>query len=106
MVGRIQIHADGTIEAKLPIQVMREGSRIVFYTPALDICGYGDSTEHAKRDFDNALKIFFDETLEHHTLDRALEETGWKKVVSNTQEYWEPQTELITSSIESITIPK
>ena len=106
MLGRIEISTTG-IAIKLPIELMREGDRVVVYTHALDLCGYGKTPEDAKKDFGAAVKIFFEETLEHKTLDEALEALGWKKVGLPMQQCWEPQVELISSSLplEEITIP-
>jgi hypothetical protein len=61
----------------------------------------------AKRvaDFEAAVKIFFEEVMAHGTLEAALEQLGWKKVTLPTRQYWEPQTELISSSLEEMTLP-
>lgn len=79
---------------------MKEGETAVVYCPALDICGYGGTPEEAKKDFDAALKIFLDETTAHHTLDKALEELGWKRVVVNNKPQWKPQIEVLNSNIQ------
>lgn len=85
---------------KLQLQLMKEGETAVVYCPALDICGYGDTPDEAKKDFDSALKIFLDETAAHQTLEKALEELGWKKIVVNNQPQWTPQIEVLNSNIE------
>ena len=54
--------------------------------------------------FNSALKIFFRETIKNNTLEKALEELGWKKVVIDNRKYWEPQTEVISSSLEEMKI--
>lgn len=104
MLGRIEISSAG-IEIKLPIELLREDGRVVVYTHALDLCGYGKTPEEAKRDFEAAVKIFFEETMAHKTLDAALEQLGWKKISLPTRQYWEPQAELISSSLQEMTIP-
>ncbi len=104
MLGRIEISKSG-MNIKLPIELLRENGRVVMYTHALDLCGYGKTPEEAKKDFEGAVNIFFEETLAHKTLDAALEELGWKKVSLPTKQYWEPQVEVISSSLEEITIP-
>ena len=98
MQGRIEI-VKGVINTKIPIEILKEGEKVIVYTHALDLCGYGSNADEANKDFDTALKIFFEETLEHDTLDKALEELGWKKVIISTRQYWEPQTEVIGSAI-------
>ena len=100
MSGRIEI-INGVINAKLPLELMKEGDKVIIYTHALDICGYGKNAEEAKKDFDGALNNFFDETIEHGTLENALEQLGWKKVIQNTTQYWEPRMEVISTSIEN-----
>ena len=104
MQGRIEI-INGEINVKIPVEIMKEKDRVIVYTHALDLCGYGSTAEEARKDFDNALKIFFGETVEHETLDKALEELGWKKVIAPTRQYWEPQTEVIGSSLIENRIP-
>ena len=104
MQGRIEI-TNGVINAKIHVEIMKEGEKVIVYTHTLDICGYGSNAEEAKKDFDTAVRIFFEETSEHETLDKALEELGWKKVVVPTGQYWEPQTEVIGSAIVENRIP-
>ena len=99
MQGRIEI-INGEIIAKIPIELMKEGDKVIVYTHSLDLCGYGTTANEARKDFDNALQIFFDETLEHKTLDRVLEEQGWKKIIEVKQQYWVPQVQVINSSVE------
>lgn len=84
----------------LQLQLMKEGKTAVVYCPALDICGYGSTPEDAKKDFDAALKIFLDETTAHQTLDKALEELGWKKVMVHKKPQWIPQIEVLNSNIQ------
>ncbi|GEM_PF-4683935 len=101
MQGRIEINKE-EITVKVPIELMKEGDRVIVYTHALDLCGYGSSADEAKKDFGSALKIFFRETIDNHTLEKALEELGWKKIVMDNRNYWEPQTEFISSSLEEM----
>ena len=84
----------------LQLQLMKEGETAVLYCPALDICGYGSTPEEAKKDFDIALKIFLDETTAHHTLGKALEELGWKRVMIHEKPQWIPQIEVLNSNIQ------
>ena len=85
---------------KIQIQLMKEGETVVVHSPALDLCGYGKTAEEAKKDFDNALKIFVEETTLHGTLDKALEELGWKKELIDDIPQWRPQIELLSNVIE------
>lgn len=85
---------------KIQIQLMKEGEMVVVYSPALDLCGYGKTVDEATRDFDVAFKIFVEETTQHGTLGKALEELGWKKVVVGNKSQWRPGIELISNVIE------
>ena len=88
------------VNVKLQIQLMKEGQTVVVYCPALDLCGYGDSPQEAMKDFDTAIKIFLRETTAHRTLDKALEELGWKRVRVDKKTQWRPQIEILNSNIE------
>jgi len=88
------------VMVKIQIQLMKEGETVVVYSPALDLCGYGKTAEEAKKDFDRALKIFIEETTAHRTLEKALEELGWKKVMVDDKPQWRPQIELLSNVIE------
>ena len=50
----------------------------VAYCPALNVYGYGNSEEEARRSFELCLSEFFDYTTTKHTLIRELESLGWK----------------------------
>jgi len=85
---------------KIQIQLMKEGDTVIVYSPALDLSGYGKTAEEAKKDFDAALKIFIEEATAHGTLEKALEELGWKKVVIHNKPQWQPRIELLSNVIE------
>ena len=101
MQGRIEIKG-AEVSVKIPIELMRDGERVIVYTHALDLCGYGNTAEEANKDFESALKIFFRETMGNNTLEKALEELGWKKIIIDNHRYWEPQTEVISSSLQEM----
>jgi len=84
----------------IQIQLMKEGDTFVVYSPALDLCGYGKTEDDAKKDFDAALKIFIEETKAQGTLEKALNELGWKKVLVNDKPRWTPSIELINNPTE------
>lgn len=85
---------------KIQIQLMKEGETVVVYSPALDLCGYGKTMDEATRDFDAAFKIFVEETTQRGTLEKALQELGWKRVVIGNRPQWRPGIELISNVIE------
>lgn len=85
---------------KIQIQLMKEGDTVIVYSPALDLCGYGKTAEEANKDFHNAFKIFVEETTRHGTLEKALEELGWRKVLIDDKPRWKPGIELLSNVIE------
>ena len=78
---------------RVQVQLMKEGDTAIFYSPALEISGYGKTIEEAQADFHNAVKIFVEETTASGTLERALESLGWKRV----DHHWQPQIEILSS---------
>lgn len=67
------------IVAQLPVIFLREGKYYVAFTPALDLATQGKTYEEARKNFAEAVNIFFEETVKRGTLDKALRELGWKK---------------------------
>ncbi len=106
MFGRIDVK-DNSVDVKVPIHLMKErdSGRVVIYTPALEVCGYGNTADEAKRDLDNAVKIFLEETTRKGTFEKALKELGWKEVTSPSRKpYWESSMDMIDSAIEELTV--
>ena len=66
-------------QVNLPVAVLREGDQFVAYTPALDLSTAGSTYEEAKKRFEEAVGIFFEETIRMGTLDEVLSDLGWKK---------------------------
>ena len=67
------------IHFALPVSILREGDSYIAYTPALDLSTVGDSFEEAKKRFEEAVEIFFEEISEKGTLEDVLVELGWEK---------------------------
>lgn len=63
----------------LPVSIIREGDSFVAYSPALDLSTVGETFEKAQKMFDEAVQIFFEETIEKGTLEEVLLELGWQK---------------------------
>ena len=74
---------------QIPVLSMKEGGMFVFYSPVLDLSTCGPTFAAARRNFTEALKIFFEECLRHGTLDRALASYGWHKS-STRPTQWQP----------------
>ena len=88
---------------KLPVQMMKEGSRFVAYCPALDIATQGKTFEEAQKMFAELVNIFFEELADKGTTDKVLTQCGWKKIP--TQKRWAPpETHLIKEIDQEISV--
>jgi predicted RNase H-like HicB family nuclease len=76
-----------TILVGLPICFMKEKGSFVAFSPALDLSTCGKTFEEAKKNFAEALDIFFKECIEMGTLKEVLESYGWEKV---RKKGWKP----------------
>ncbi len=56
----------------------KEGGYWVVYCPALNLSSYGDSREDAHQAFDEAVRIFVNDTTAKGTLEKVLIGLGWK----------------------------
>ncbi len=66
-----------TINANVEIFLTREDDYIVATCPALKISSYGKSEKEAKKNFNEAMNIFFEETNRKGTLEKVLVKYGW-----------------------------
>ncbi|MBN1575360.1 MAG: hypothetical protein JW913_02330 [Chitinispirillaceae bacterium] len=67
------------IDASVPVCFLKEHNAFVAYSPALDLTTCGRTLEEAKKNFREALEIFFEECTAMGTLDKVLESLGWEK---------------------------
>lgn len=74
------------IKGKIPVSFFKEGKMFVAYTPVLDLSTCGETFEEAKKNFAEALNIFFEECISMGTLVEVLESCGWEK----TKKSWRP----------------
>jgi predicted RNase H-like HicB family nuclease len=65
------------IKMTVEIIVVKEDDFFVAYCPALELSGYGDTIEKAKKSFETEIKVFFEETHQRGTLERYLLKNGW-----------------------------
>ena len=63
----------------LPVTFLKEGDNFISYTPALDLSTFGPTLDKAKKNFVEAVNIFFEEIIEMGTVDDVLTELGWQK---------------------------
>ncbi len=75
---------------KIQITVLffKEGSKFIAYSPAIELSTCGDTEEQARKRFEEAVKIFFDEITKMGTIDDVLTECGWKRVTKKSS--WSP----------------
>jgi hypothetical protein len=72
---------------------------IIIYSPALDLSGYGHSSEEAKNSFSESCTEFFRYTTNKKTLDKVLLGLGWKtKSTKNNIKYTPPKDSDLVSS--------
>ncbi|MFP4539973.1 MAG: type II toxin-antitoxin system HicB family antitoxin [Candidatus Paceibacterota bacterium] len=68
------------IQTNLPLSVIKEGNRFIAYTPALDLSTSGKTYEEAKKRFNEAVSIFFEEIIDEGNAEEVLSDLGWTKV--------------------------
>lgn len=98
--GKIEIKDNKVRALELPVSLMRQGSQVVVYTPALDLCTSGDTREQAMQNFHEAVQIFIEDLIEQGTLNDVLEELGWQH--DDSEEWIPPAWEC--NSFESVNI--
>ena len=89
-----------SIVFNLPVSFLRESDQFVAYTPALDLSTSGPTLEEAKKNFTEAVGIFFDEIIEMGTFEDVLLDLGWKK----KNEAFIPPV-IISQGMESVNVP-
>ncbi len=89
-----------TIDAQLELFFLKEGDVYVAYCPSLNLATQGNTIEEANKAFDECMKIFLEEVLEANTLDKVLQECGWKKIASR----WTPPV-VVSQTSKRFAIP-
>jgi hypothetical protein len=77
------------------IEFIEEGVHF-FYSPALDLTGYGNSKEEAIKSFELTVEEFFRFTHEKGTLEAELKRLGWKKHRKADQPFSAPSLTSLT----------
>lgn len=78
MSGYVGPDGAATVEASVEVQLIKDGNYIVSYCPALELSSFGKDEEEAKKAFEEALVIFFDDLHKRGTLERVLLNLGWR----------------------------
>jgi predicted RNase H-like HicB family nuclease len=67
-------------EISLPVSIFKEGDSFVAYTPALDISTCADTQDKVMANFDELVRIFFEELERNNNVDEVLSSLGWQKI--------------------------
>lgn len=90
------------ISTQISVFIFKEGTKVVAYSPAIDLSTCGDTEEQARKRFSEAANIFISEIIRMGTLEEVLTECGWKRVASKKS--WKPP--IYKSCEEKILIPQ
>lgn len=66
-----------SVEVQVDIVMVKEGEYFVVLCPSLNVSSYGHTQKEAKLAFDEALKIFMNETDKKGNLEKELLKNGW-----------------------------
>ena len=89
-----------TLRVKLLLFQFEDEHKVNFiYSPHLDLTGYGNNVEEARKSFEIVFEDFVDYTLKKKTLDKVLTALGWQlnKALKKSQKILAPS---ITSVIK------
>ena len=76
--GKYQNKSAG-VKVKLLLFHFKDENNIHFiYSPHLDLTGYADNLEEARKSFEVVFEDFVDYTLKKKTLGKVLKELGWE----------------------------
>lgn len=89
-----------TLNLKIPISIFKEGRTYIVHCTILDVSGVGRTQKQAQKRFQQSAAIFFEETLQHGTLNEVMTDLGWHQI----KKTWTPPLE-VSHHIEAIQIP-
>jgi hypothetical protein len=89
----------------IPVVFFREGDTFIAHSPVLDLSACGADFEQAKRNFEDAVAIFFSECLKRGTLEQALTACGWTVESSNHKRKISPPVYIGQSQI-TVSVPE
>jgi len=81
-----------SITVNVPVYIFLEDGVHVAYTPVLELSSYGSSVADAKKSFEEAVDIFFEDVSEKGTLEKVLLQLGWQLQQKPKPIYKEPQS--------------
>lgn len=68
-----------SLTIKLLLLGYEEEGLKVFYSPSLDLYGYGENEEDAIQSFEESIELYVEHVLEENSLEKDLKKLGWKK---------------------------
>lgn len=77
-------------ELQLAVNFIKEGRKVVAYSPALDISTVGNTEREAMKKFEEIVKMFFEDIVERGVVSDVLSGLGWKKKQNNINSEWVP----------------
>ena len=89
-----------SLHFQVPVSFLKEKKRFIAYSPVLDLSTSGKTFEQAKKRFEEASNIFFEEIVEMGTMDDVLINLGWVKF----QKTWQPPL-TVGQSTQSVQVP-
>ena len=72
---RVKFHMSGTLN----VAIFKEGRTYIAYAPGLDLVAQGKNISDARKNFEELVDIYFEETVSKGTLEKDLLRCGWKK---------------------------
>ena len=95
----------GDITVRLALMTFKQDENFVFYSPTLDLYGYGDSEGDALNSFYETIYLYLEYAVEENTLEKDLGKLGWSKhkffkKQYNTAKYY-PKDKMLEKGIKS-----
>lgn len=69
---------NSTLNFLLSVYIFTENNIYIAYCPALDISGYGEKEEDAKKSFGEVMRQYIEYCVHKNTLVKDLQKHGWK----------------------------
>ncbi len=70
-------NAENKVQVDLALILFEEDGTQVAYCPALDVSGYGNNEDEAKRSFEVSLSEFFRYLINKNTFEKEFKRLGW-----------------------------
>ena len=89
------------IKVMVDLISFEEAENVIYYCPAFDLSGYGNSENEAKLSFEVVLGEFFKYTLNKGTFLNELKKMGWKLTKSKRKPMTPPNLESLLRDNEN-----